>query len=221
MKKRGYFGEKLSNTSYIAYKHNSFTNKIGETSVSLLNDLFQESNRATISGRGGRKRGERGGGFEKLESNFANETTIVVVLYFYARARARLQVHDRKLNTVEGPWQTRSSATLGESGQRRPLYRESFFDVGRKRPTFLSPLSAWERKRVEAKYRAIMARDAHKPVSKTQLFRPRSPSTTLLSRKKEDRRLPRIGNPRGGSLAKVRCQKKASGNRVERDVASR
>lgn len=167
------------------------------------------------------KEGKGEGGFEKLESNFANETTIVVVSYFYARARARLQVHDRKLNTVEGPWQTRSSATLGESGQRRPLYRESFFDVGRKRPTFLSPLSAWERKRVEAKYRAIMARDAHKPVSKTQLFRPRSPSTTLLSRKKEDRRLPRIGNPRGGSLAKVRCQEKASGNRVERDVASR
>lgn len=68
--KRGYFGEKLSNTSYIAYKHNSFTNKIGETSVSLLNDLFQESNRATISGRGGRKRGERGGGFWKARVEF-------------------------------------------------------------------------------------------------------------------------------------------------------
>lgn len=53
-------------------------------------------------------------------------TVVVVVVYFYAyaRARARLQVHDRKLNTVEGPWQTRSSATLGESGQRRPLYRQ-------------------------------------------------------------------------------------------------
>lgn len=49
------------------------------------------------------KEGKGEGGFEKLESNFANETTIVVVSYFYARARARLQVHDRKLNTVEGP----------------------------------------------------------------------------------------------------------------------
>lgn len=77
-----------------------------------LNDLFQESNRATISGRGGRERGGRRGGggrgvlnVEKLESNFAYETTTAVVSYFYAyaRARARLQVHDRKLNTVEGP----------------------------------------------------------------------------------------------------------------------
>lgn len=81
----------------------------------------------------GKERGEREEFWReecrKARIEFREQTStivVVVVVYFYAyaRARARLQVHDRKLNTVEGPWQTRSSATLGESGQRRPLYRQ-------------------------------------------------------------------------------------------------
>lgn len=76
----------------------------------MLHSMIYFKNRIEQQSLGGEeeKEGEGGGGVlnvEKLESNFAYETTTAVVSYFYAyaRARARLQVHDRKLNTVEGP----------------------------------------------------------------------------------------------------------------------
>lgn len=192
-----------------------------------LNDLFQESNRATISGRGGRERGgRRGGRFERRKARVefrVRDDDSGGVVFLRVRARTGATPSPRSKAKYSGGtltdeivcnlgrvWPT--PPTLSPTRESSSTLAES---VARSYP--LSPAS--QRKRVEAKYRAIMARDAHKP--RLQLFRPRSPSTTLLSRKKEDRRLPRIGNPRGGNLAKVRCQEKASGNRVERDVASR
>lgn len=121
--------------------------------------------------------------FREQTSTIVVVVVVVVYFYAYARARARLQVHDRKLNTVEGPWQTRSSATLGESGQRRPLYRQLAKASSTLAESVIRCVQKEREREPEISRDNGGTRNAHTPVSNTrklQLFCPRSPSKLLF-----------------------------------------